>query len=78
MSKIGFIGMGNMALAIAEGFVNSGKVRGEELLAYAPHQDKLKKNAERIGFLPKASVKELVQESDIVIVACKPYQIRDL
>ena len=76
MSKIGFVGMGNMALAIAEGFLKSGKVQSEEILAYAPHQDKLSKNAERIGFVPKSSVKELVQASDYIIIACKPYQIQ--
>ena len=28
MEKIGFIGMGNMAKALASGFIKSGKVKG--------------------------------------------------
>lgn len=78
MNKIGFIGMGNMAQAIAAGFVNSGKVKKENLLAFAPNQEKLKKNAEKIGFVPYDSVKNLVKDSDSVIIACKPYQIESV
>lgn len=76
--KIGFIGMGNMAQAIAEGFIGSGLVQGEDISAYAPSQDKLQKNAQRIGFAAKDSLKALVAEADMVIVACKPYQIKEV
>lgn len=78
MSKVGFVGMGNMAQAIAEGFIRSGKLDREDLLAYAPHQDKLYRNSERIGFQPVDTLQELVKQSDVVILACKPYQIRDV
>ncbi len=75
MSRIGFIGMGNMAQAMAAGFITSGRIKGEELLAYAPHKEKLYQNSERIGFTPVDSWKELTERSDILIMACKPYQI---
>lgn len=75
MEKIGFIGMGNMALAIVQGFINSNKVEKSNLFAFAPNQEKLKTNAAKIGFTAKASLKELVNAVDTVIVACKPYQI---
>ena len=75
MSKIGFVGMGNMAKALAAGFIKSGIVDGMDMYAYAPTQDKLIKNAEEIGFLPMNSVTAVVQNSDIIIIACKPYQI---
>lgn len=78
MKKIGFIGMGNMALAMAEGFIKSGKVKGEDILAFAPNQEKLNKNAEKIGFKPYDSVKNLVKDSDAVLIACKPYQIESV
>lgn len=76
--KIGFIGMGNMAQAIAAGFIYSGKIDGTDVYAYAPHQDKLKSNATKIGFVPAPTPKALVQSVDVVIVACKPYQINDV
>lgn len=76
--KIGFIGMGNMAQAIAAGFIYSGKIDGTDVFAYAPHQDKLKANAGKIGFVPAPTPKALVQSSDVIIIACKPYQIKSV
>lgn len=78
MNKVGFVGMGNMAQAIAEGFLKSGKLPKEALLAYAPHKDKLYRNGERIGFLPVDSLQELAVQSDVIIIACKPYQISEV
>ncbi len=78
MSKVGFVGMGNMAQAMAEGFLRSGKLEQEDLLAYAPHQDKLYQNSKRIGFQPVDTLQKLVKRSDVVILACKPYQIREV
>lgn len=75
MNKIGFIGMGNMAQAIALGFVKSGKVKAENLYAYAPNQEKLQKNAQKIGFIPQDDVVQMVKTCDSLIIACKPYQI---
>ena len=75
MKTLGFIGMGNMAKAIAEGIIKSGKMSGQDVYAYAPHQDKLQKNAEAIGFMPCATMEELLEASDTVVMACKPYQI---
>ena len=75
---IGFIGMGNMAQAIAQGFIASGQVTANQLYAYAPNQDKLRKNAQRIGFAVCASAADVVTSSDIVIMGCKPYQIESV
>ncbi len=75
MKKIGFIGMGNMAQAIVKGIIKSEKVMKENLLAYAPNQDKLKKNSEIYGFVPYSDIGKLISDSDVIIIACKPYQI---
>ena len=75
MKKTGFIGMGNMASAIASGLIEKGLVRGQGIMAYAPHYDKLKKNADRIGFVPVKDIKEMAEACDTLIMACKPYQI---
>lgn len=73
--KIGFIGMGNMAKAIASGFIASKKIQKEDIFAFAPNQEKLKKNASEIGFVPCESILSLVDLCDVFIMACKPYQI---
>lgn len=78
MNKVGFVGMGNMAQAMAEGFLKSGKLQREAVLAYAPHKEKLYQNGERIGFLPVDTLEELVCQSEIIIIACKPYQISEV
>ncbi len=76
--KLGFIGMGNMAQALCEGFIRSGLIEKNDIYGYAPHYDKLCKNAERIGFIPEEDIKAMVSKADCVIMACKPYQIEDV
>lgn len=73
--KIGFIGMGNMAKAIASGFIFSKKIQKENIFAFAPNQEKLKKNSEELGFVPCESILSLAESCDVFIMACKPYQI---
>ena len=62
MKKFGFIGMGNMAQAMSEGFIASGKVACENIYAYAPNQEKLRCNGERIGFTPCGSIRACLME----------------
>lgn len=78
MNTIGFIGMGNMAKAIASGIIGKGLMEGDHVYAYAPHYDKLADNAKKIGFVPCGSLKELVRKSEVIIMACKPYQIEEV
>lgn len=78
MESLGFIGMGNMAQALAQGFIASGALKGERVFAYAPHQEKLRANAERIGFQAVASLTELAAAADTLVMACKPYQIESV
>ena len=75
MNKIGFIGMGNMAMALAAGFLETGRVQAENMCAFAPNQEKLRQNAQAVGFSACPSALAVVQKSDLVIMACKPYQI---
>lgn len=70
--------MGNMAQAIVRGFLNAKKIEHQNLFASAPNIEKLNKNANEIGFTACASNRELVQKSDIIIIACKPYQIESV
>lgn len=76
--KIGFVGMGNMAQAIAAGFIGTEKITSADLNAYAPNQEKLEKNAVAIGFKPFSNIRDMISASDIIIIACKPYQIESV
>ena len=73
--KLGFIGMGNMGLALAEGFLHAGLLSPTDLSAFAPNREKLQKNATRIGFIPCDTAREAVIFADVVVMACKPQQI---
>ena len=76
--SIGFIGFGNMAQAMAKGLVNCASLPGERLFACAAHYDKLERNAQAIGAQPCETPQQVVDASDIVVVAVKPYQVRDV
>ncbi|MCR5825744.1 MAG: pyrroline-5-carboxylate reductase [Oscillospiraceae bacterium] len=79
--NIGYLGFGSMGSAVAEAFAKyCGEVKDGSVVqyAYAPHQDKLRARAAEIGAVPCASAQELVRASDMVILACKPYQAEDV
>lgn len=78
MEKLGFIGMGNMAQALAAGFINAGAIAKEKVYAFAPNQEKLAKNAAAIGFTAVKTVQELADTCDTLVMACKPYQIESV
>src|SRR5699024_10122574 len=76
--KIGFIGLGNMGQAIAKGWLGSDKVSTNQLYASARNQERLKENTEHLGITAIASNQELVEVADIIIIAVKPYQIKEI
>ena len=76
--KIGFIGFGNMGQAIAEGWLKSNHIQAKQLYASARNQKRLKENTDRLGITAIESNQKLVEIVDIVIVAVKPYQIKEI
>ncbi len=75
MTKIGFIGMGNMAKAIVKGFILKEAVKPADILAYAPSQEKLKSFAGETGIIPYSSPEKMINDADFIIAAVKPDQI---
>lgn len=73
--KIGFIGFGNMASALADGWVRTGALRPAEIGASARNWEKLRRKTESKGFMPFVNTAEVVEFADIVVVAVKPYQV---
>ena len=63
MKTVGFIGLGNMAQALAAGFIRAGMPDAAKISAYAPNQEKLSKNADLMGFYPCSSLSELLDRS---------------
>ena len=75
--KLAFIGMGNMASALAGGFIASGKLAAADIIAFDPCTEQLASKAKALGFTVAASAAEAVAAADTVLVACKPHQVEE-
>ena len=77
MHKFGFIGMGNMASAIAHGFVESGFIPGGQVCAYDLNKAQLDKMS-TFGIKAKNNAHEVVSESEIIFLCVKPQVIESV
>ena len=75
VGKIGFIGGGNMAEAFIKGLMNGG-FPATDILFFEPNEKRRELMIERYGVSCAVDNMELVNKSDIVVVATKP-QILD-
>lgn len=75
MTKIGFLGFGKMAMAIVEGWNYCGVSKDLEIFAYAPNQEKLQANCHALQVHPCTSSLEVCKACEVLILACKPYQV---
>ena len=78
MKTFAFIGMGNMARAIAQGFLASDSVSPAELCAFAPHYDRLAAFCEPLGIAACKTAREALDGADAVIMAVKPYVLSNV
>lgn len=76
--RIGFIGFGNMAQALAKGLINYAGVDARHIYACAAHSVKLQANCERLGVCAKPSALEVVQACDMVVIAVKPHMVEEV
>ena len=70
--KIGFIGAGMMAGAIAQGVVKKGLYQGEEIAMYDPNKDKLSSLKQELGIVPLDCAEEIFAQCQLVVIAVKP------
>lgn len=72
-AKIGFLGAGKMAHALAKGFITSGLTKAEELVASCPVEDEFcLEGFKNLGCGTTHKNNEVVERSDVVVVAVKP------
>lgn len=77
-ARIGFIGFGNMAQAMAKGLVEHAGFDGGRITACAAHFDKLEASCKPLGVNAVHTPAEVAEASDLVIVAVKPYMVADV
>lgn len=74
--RIGFIGAGQMASALAKGFVSGGLVVPSDIAAADPFPVALESFANGVGDISSCGTnQELVDASDVVFVAVKPQNV---
>ncbi|WP_102338037.1 pyrroline-5-carboxylate reductase [Collinsella provencensis] len=73
--KIGFIGFGNMASAMADGWLASNEIAGEQMYACSGSYERLLERTEWRNMHACKDAAELVGKVDLVVVAIKPYMI---
>jgi pyrroline-5-carboxylate reductase len=73
--KIGFLGAGKMATALAKGFVRTELVTPKEIIASDPHDTARKNFAGEIGAKTVAANVEVVKFANVVVLATKPDQV---
>lgn len=76
--KLGFIGAGNMATALIKGLVKSGVYDSERLAVSDIDQGKVKELHDQFGVKAFSSNRDLVEQSDIVMLSVKPQNMREV
>ncbi len=78
MSKIGFIGAGNMATAIIGGIIEAKVFAAGKVFVYDILQEKLSDLHKQFGVKATDSVKELVESADTIVLSVKPQTFVDV
>lgn len=76
--RIGFIGAGQMATALAQGLLKAGLVQPDRILASDPAPEALERFARTTGGKTTSDNLHLVADSDSVFIAVKPQQVAEV
>jgi pyrroline-5-carboxylate reductase len=69
--NIGFIGAGNMGFAMMNSLINAKEYKASEMHVYDVNTHRLKE-AEKLGVNIASDITELVQKSELIVLAVKP------
>ena len=78
MKKIGFIGCGNIARAMIRQMIKKKVCDSENIIASALHWDTLEKTHRELGISVAQDNRQVVREADIIFLAVKPQEYRDV
>lgn len=76
--RVGFIGFGNMAQAIAQGLLRAETLIASNMFACAKTWDKLVASTTSRGMVACRDAREVAERSDVVFVAVKPHLVHDV
>ncbi len=72
MTKLGFIGTGNMGEAILRGILREGLVTPSSVYIFDPNKEKVKALQEELGVLTAQSGPAMIAACDVILLAVKP------
>lgn len=76
--KVGFIGAGEMAKAIINGLLKANHVSGSDIYLHSAHANNYEPFAQAKGLVAASTNKEVVQNSDYVVLAVTPDRAADV
>lgn len=76
--KLGFIGFGNMAQAMVKGLLLKEVIPADQIYACAKNWEKLERTTGSFGVHPCHDAREVAEQADMVIVAVKPYLVKEV
>lgn len=76
--SLGFIGAGKMAAALAGGFIRAGLVSPQQVIASDPNEPARLSFAKQTGARVTASNSEVLRFAEVLVVAVKPGQVREV
>lgn len=74
-TRIGFLGAGRMATALASGFLKSGVVAAGDVFAADVSADALQRMCSETNAQPVGSNPELVEQADVLFLSVKPQHV---
>ncbi len=77
-AKIGFIGAGKMATAMIGGIIRKGLFSKDEVIACCRSESTKERIGRDTGIVCYLSPKDVIEQTDTLIVAVKPNQIKDI
>lgn len=76
--KLGFLGAGKMATALAKGFIHAGLAGADCILASDPYEDARNAMRRDAGIRTTASNSEVLKFATVLVLAVKPDQVNDV
>jgi pyrroline-5-carboxylate reductase len=76
--KIGFIGAGRMATALAKGIIEAGHAQGDDVLASDPFESARNSFQETSGGIATTDSSEVIQFTDTIFLAVKPQLMEEV
>jgi len=78
IENISFIGAGSMAEAIIEGMINKNVLKSEQIyVANKENEARLKELTTKYNIIGNTNKKEMIQDSEAVVFATKPFDMED-